>query len=356
MSSDVEMFTQELVPRCVLCGSARSELLCPVTRDRLHGLPGRFSLVRCLDCALVRLSPRPCAASLSRYYPSDYYAYKPCVGFDAPERPLGKLRETLRLAVIAASHGYDRSELPGWAAWVPRRLPVWLRHRARYGLKGFPDAVPNGRALDIGCGNGWFLSRIARLGWEVEGVDISPEAAAIASEEYGVRVHVGALEELSIEDNSFDFIRMSHVIEHLFEPTQTLHRVASLLRPGGRLYIETPNIDSLAFRHTGSYWYQIDSPRHLWLFSPTTLAHALDQCGLSVSRMGACAVTSFPWEETYRREERAGYRFPNRPQLPATQLPRMLAIRTLTRTVARYAPGLGDTIACWAQRPPVDQA
>ena len=49
----------ELVESCDLCGSRAQDVLFATVTDRLHYLPGRFSLIRCSDCALVRLSPRP---------------------------------------------------------------------------------------------------------------------------------------------------------------------------------------------------------------------------------------------------------------------------------------------------------
>src|SRR5205807_1066476 len=89
----------ELVESCDLCGSRAQDVLFATVTDRLHYLPGRFSLIRCSDCALVRLSPRPDAASLPFYYPADdYSAYQPAEGTGPPDRPLAGTREVLRSA------------------------------------------------------------------------------------------------------------------------------------------------------------------------------------------------------------------------------------------------------------------
>jgi 2-polyprenyl-3-methyl-5-hydroxy-6-metoxy-1,4-benzoquinol methylase len=357
----------ERVTTCDMCGSTDYDLLLPNVRDRLHDLPGCFSLIRCSNCTLVRLSPRPDGASLPSYYPAEHYtAYQPAdwsVAF--PGRPFAAVRELLRSAVLRA-RGYENVRLPGWTRIVPKHLPRWLVHRAAYGLNGFPEWVAGGRALDLGCGNGLFLNGIRLHGWDVVGVDLSAAAAMTARASFGIEVHVGELDDAPIDERSFDFVHMSHVIEHLPHPVQTLHRIASLLRPGGRLYVETPNIDSLGFRLSQAYWYPLDAPRHLWLFSPDTLRGALEQCGFSVSRLDAWSRPTFDWEATYKREERDGCLGP-RPHFRSERLfmelaalksldrserPRAAALTLASRAASRLSPRLGDIMSCWAELPP----
>jgi SAM-dependent methyltransferase len=222
-----------------------------------------------------------------------------------------------------------------------------------YDCAGFPSWVSNGRALDIGCGNGVFLDRIRRHGWDVLGIDTSPAAAAAARESFGITVHVGELEDAPIQARSFDFIHMSHVIEHLARPVATLRRVAHLLRPGGRLYVETPNIDSLAFRWSREYWFALDAPRHLWLFSPATLARALSQSGFSVAQLRVHGQPAFDWEATYRREQREGGLLPRRPAVHWWARPRSAALTAATAAAGLLHPRFGDIISCWSQLRPV---
>ena len=224
----------ERVEVCDLCGSAEYDELFPSVRDRFYNLPGRFSLVRCAACSLVRLSPRPDAASLPRYYPADdYYSYEAPVSMaGVPDRSFAGTRETLRATVLRA-RGYDNVDLPLWARIAPKRPARWLVRRATYGFRGFPEWVPDGRALDLGCGNGLFLHCIRRHGWDVVGVELSADAAKAARDTFNITVHVGDLNDAPIEDQSLDFVHMSHVIEHMPYPMETLRRVASLLRPGG---------------------------------------------------------------------------------------------------------------------------
>ena len=343
--------TNELVGTCDLCGSAAYELLLGVVSDRLHRLPGEFSLIRCSGCSLVRLSPRPDAASIPAYYPDEYYAYSVAPPAGVPDRPLAHFRDAVRDAVLRG-HGYETPRRGRGTRLVPSRLPRWIERRAMYDDPGFPPWVPGGRALDIGCGNGRFLDRIRRHGWDVVGVDTSAAAAAAARESFGITVHVGPLEEAPIEERSLDFVHMSHVLEHLPQPVTTLLRVARLLRPGGRLYVETPNVESLGFRWAGQYWFALDAPRHLWLFGAATLPRALVQCGFAADHLSAIGIATFAWEATYRREQREGRMLPTRPSMEWRDRPRAAALAALSTAATTLSPRFGDVLSCWAQLAP----
>ena len=341
----------EVVPRCDLCGSTTSELLLRGVRDRYFGLPGTFDLIRCSNCRLVRLSPRPTMAALSGYYPAEGYdAYETRADEpDAPDRTLGGMRDTLRAAGLS-SLGYDAPSLPGWARVVARHPPRPLLKKATYDREGFPHWVPGGRALDLGCGNGVFLDRIQRHGWEVVGVDMSQAAADVAKELYDITVHVGPLEEAPLQDGSFDYVQMRHVIEHLPAPLETVRRVVQLLRPGGRVYVETPNIESLSFRWSREFWFPLETPRHLWLFSPETLTGTLERAGLRVTSLTAMSFPTFDWESTYKREDREG-RLAERPTITSGERPRAAALTALSRVAEKLSPRFGDILCCWAERP-----
>jgi len=80
----------------------------------------------------------------------------------------------------------------------------------------------------------------------------------------------------------FDIIHLGNVIEHLGDPKKALIKIHSLLKPGGEIIIITPNFDSLSAMVFRNYWYALDSPRHLFLFSPKTIFRLLSETGFSV--------------------------------------------------------------------------
>jgi len=228
-----------------------------------------------------------------------------------------------------------------------------FRNRALYGLSYcFPPYFPDGMALDVGCGNGAFLSYLKPHGWQVSGVDVSSQAAVVAKSEFDIDVFVGELNDAPFSYESFDFVHMSHVIEHMTEPIESLKRIAQLLKPGRVVYIETPNADSDGFKTMGKYWFPLESPRHVYLFSPKTLREAIHRAGLRTTGIWSTFFPgAFSWEDTYRREEKFGTLLPGRPTLRNTQIPRALTKFMASRIRHAFNAFNGDILHAWAMRP-----
>lgn len=144
------------------------------------------------------------------------------------------------------------------------------------------DVAVAPRLLDVGCGGGALLARMRSRGWEVEGIDID-EAALGVARAAGVPVTSATLEELAEENplRRFDVITLDHVLEHLHDPVASLREARRLLRPGGILWLATPNLAALGHRTFGRSWMPLDPPRHLVLFSPGALARALAAAGFA---------------------------------------------------------------------------
>ncbi|HET7034544.1 MAG TPA: class I SAM-dependent methyltransferase [Thermomicrobiaceae bacterium] len=227
---------------CDLCGADDPEPLLTL-HDVLAGTtPLPFQLVRCRRCGLRYLSPRPRAEALPRIYPADY----------APFRQAG--------------------------------LAVWVKRRGlRRDLKAlWPLLAPPRRVLDLGCAAGDLLQLLRELGNHgVLGIEPSTEAAARARAR-GLEVVTGTLQDARLPGGSLDAALLSHVIEHLPAPGDTLDELARVLRPGGALVLWLPNADSLAARLLGARWIGYDAPRHLYAFTPRTLGCLLARHGFTV--------------------------------------------------------------------------
>ncbi len=224
----------------VVCSLCASDAPVPFLqrKDRFTG--ATFTYVRCSECGMIYLNPRPTAVELEEFYPKNYEAY------------------------------YIINE---------RMSPVerWQRRRSLDIQLDFVErsVTRRGRLLDIGCGTGSFLKHAQARGWIVTGLESSHRAANLAREKYGLHVLTGSVQELARPDEEEDVITLWDVLEHLPDPKQTLLECHRLLAPGGMLFFSIPNLSSLSRYVFRQAWIGWDAPRHLHLFTEATVRRLL---------------------------------------------------------------------------------
>jgi len=234
-------------------------------RDRLYPERGTegYNLYRCDQCHLVKILPEHSPDEIKTFYPIDYLAYQP------PRRiERTKFRQRLREGILAKELGYP---------FRPIQVPVVtsLLKRRFYDV---PQYVPDGRALDIGAGSGKYLNLLKELGWNTYGLEMNEKAYATMVQQ-GHQGYLGMIEETGLPESYFDFVSFSEVIEHTYRPTEALRRIHRCLKPGGCIFLSTPNMSSVFAKLMGPYWYPLDTPRHLQLFNPHNLRILLEKCG-----------------------------------------------------------------------------
>ncbi len=148
-----------------------------------------------------------------------------------------------------------------------------------------------GRALDIGCGNGYWASHLARLGWSVVGIDASAEGIGIARKSFpGMRfeqqlIAPDLLDQL--DEEPFDLVLSLEVVEHLYAPREWAQAAFNALRPGGRLVCSTPYhgyLKNLALSLAGKWDWHLKplwDGGHIKFFSRSTLAELLEEAGFT---------------------------------------------------------------------------
>jgi len=228
-----------------MCGSDRCTQYAVVPDLLLERPDVTARLVRCDACGLIYQNPRPTAAEMGQHYPSTYESY-----------------------------GDHRTAARGM---VRRAFNYGMSKRCRY----VTDHVAGGRLLDVGCAAGAFLVAMReRKGWQVQGVEVSAETAQVARERHGLEVFAGTLEEAAFPDDHFDAVTMWDVLEHVHDPVATLREIRRILKPGGVLVVRVPNLASWDARLFGDCWAGLDAPRHLYVFTPQTLAAVEGSAGL----------------------------------------------------------------------------
>ena len=243
---------------CPLCGAHEPKPVL-VARDLLFAHPGGYPLVRCAQCAMQYVSPRPTGAALGKHYPDDYFGYS--------------LHED-----------------------APRILQPFLRAMAR-GISlrrlGYLEAVtgkiaPEAKLLDVGCGVNRLLHCIQEeRGCVGTGLDFKPEIVAYVRDKLQMPIVQGSLDSAGFADAAFDVVLMMEYLEHELDPRGTLLEARRVLRPGGHLALELPYV-GWAGRMFGPNWWNLDIPRHLMFFTPPTLEKMLAQCGFEL-----CSVRPF---------------------------------------------------------------
>lgn len=115
-------------------------------------------------------------------------------------------------------------------------------------LSAIASRVKVGKLLDVGCGSGAFMSVAQQRGWNVTGIELSPDLSQVSRRAVKAEVINAAFESVALPDESYDVVTMWDIIEHVLDPMFCLKKVERLLKPGGVALFCTPDEDSLLAR------------------------------------------------------------------------------------------------------------
>jgi 2-polyprenyl-3-methyl-5-hydroxy-6-metoxy-1,4-benzoquinol methylase len=168
-------------------------------------------------------------------------------------------------------------------------------------VKLLPKGSPEVKVLDIGCGNGFTAFHLARMGFDVTGVDTSEKGIRIAKETYpGIRFEIASVyDNLSALINCIDIVIATEVIEHLFLPRLLIENAYKVLNPRGMLIITTPyhgyfkNISLSIFNKWDSHHTVNWEGGHIKFFSEKTMTELLISSGFK--NISFHNVGRIPW-------------------------------------------------------------
>lgn len=270
----------ERVAACPFCESAERRTLHRDLYDvTFFCAPGGFKMERCGECGSGYLDPRPTPTSLGRAYAA-YYTHTARPGLAPRQSRLGRLREAL--ANGYRNHRFGSDLKPALRVGVPLILAM-PRRRAQ--IEAYCRHLPRrpGVVMDFGCGEGAFLNVARQLGWRALGIDFDPVAVATAQAR-GFAVEQGGEECVATHQEEFDYITISHVVEHVPDPKALLLAAFGALRPGGGLFIETPNLAAYCHERFGRHWRGLEAPRHLQIPTWRGLEALVNRAGFTEVR------------------------------------------------------------------------
>jgi len=215
------------IVNCNLCGSDKYRVIYSMP-DTRYFIDEWFNVVECTNCGLGFVNPRPTNSEMSKYYPSIFYDY-----FER-ERDYHLRR-----------YSAEAKFLQGIASEGHRLL------------------------LDLGCANGDFPRFMQKLGWKVEGVEVSQKSRTITD----FKVYKQDFREIEVYEPCYDAITAWAVLEHVHDPMAYFKKAAQVLKSGGVFVFLVTNFGSLSSRCL----FLEDVPRHLYFFTEGTIKKYLEE-------------------------------------------------------------------------------
>jgi 2-polyprenyl-3-methyl-5-hydroxy-6-metoxy-1,4-benzoquinol methylase len=260
---------------CEFCSSASYKD--HIVREMMFGTRDEFLYRECSNCGCLRIAEVP--SDLSRHYRDGY------IGRGASDKNGLWLfaRNALVFAGMSAAASYA---LIRRVCCLPT---VEVTHLL--GLKR------SQKILDVGAGNGLWVSDLRRSGFNAVGID--PFIPHDISDHRGVAVRHMELADVS---SGWDVIAFNASLEHIPEQIGTLSLAASKLNPGGVLAIRIP-IAASTWKEYGTNWIQLDAPRHLVIHTEQSFRLAAHKAGLEVRKVVYDSTFFQFWgSELYRRD------------------------------------------------------
>jgi len=169
-----------------------------------------------------------------------------------------------------ASWGMTDGQLPNYVYKLKRKN---MAHH----LAQIQKLVPTGRILEVGSAMGSFLKVAQEGGYDVFGVEVSAQGCEAARSLVGEKCIIqGTVEEANLEENSFDVIFLSDLLEHIPQPTRFLEELNKLLKINGLIYIVTPDPKHWSHKVFGKNWVH-HKEEHLLFFSEKSLEWISDR-------------------------------------------------------------------------------
>jgi len=218
--------------RCNLCKSNDYEIKFKIKRYGKN-----FTIVKCKNCKLVYLNPRLTLKDQKKYY-NKYYNY---------------------------------------GAFLKNKKGII--QRAKDDMEFLRKFKKHGNFLEIGCMHGFLLEIARRKKFNIYGIDVTKKVVDYARNELNLPVYYGTIISRKFQNNFFDLVYLSHVIEHVNDPLGDLIEINRILKKNGCIALKCPNFNSIMSLLANKNWWWIAPPEHLYHFTPHSIKIMLKKAG-----------------------------------------------------------------------------
>jgi SAM-dependent methyltransferase len=257
----------------------------------MFGLREEFRYQECADCGCLQLLDVP--LDLRRYYPANY------LSFGDADAARGRAQSSIPRWVSRLRNSGQILQRPVLGTLLARLRPRDDYNDLSRMFRNVPGLTLYSRVLDVGCGSGSLLFRLAEAGftnlWGVDpflddGVDIDGCGQILVAE------------MSSLTGLTFDLIMLHHSLEHMVDQRAALKEIGRLLSPQGTCIIRIPVAGSDPWKRYGADWAELDAPRHICLHSPRSLKAIAQAAGLRIAHVEYDGNSLGYWlSELYRR-------------------------------------------------------
>lgn len=229
---------------CYLCGAQELRIIRTKLRHNI-----RRNVLQCGKCGIVYLEPTQ--RDLKDFYTEEYRKlYTPVIGSAMNSQEL--------FDICLPIQKYRIDEL-------------------KYVLD------PTKKLLDVGCASGAFLHSVKSHVLECVGMEFNLDNARFVEEVLGIKVYTKRIEDIDLPQEFFDIATAFQVLEHVDDPTSFLKGIHKLLKPGGTICIEVPNIQDVLLsvyeiEEYSDFWFR---EPHVFNYSPQTLTMMLEKTGFA---------------------------------------------------------------------------
>jgi len=232
---------------CPICACTQTEIVIESTDFSLT--KENFTILHCPKCTFRFTTPVPIQSEIGRYYKfTEYISHT-----DVKEGWMNHLYHKVRTKTLAQKTKWVQSLFTG--------------HK--------------GHLLDIGAGTGAFVNAMKEKEWKVTGLE--PDAATREKAYQNYKIELQAIDTIyNLPETEFEVISMWHVLEHVHELKPYLTQCFKSLKQNGRLIIAVPNYTSFDASYYKKYWAAYDLPRHLYHFSPKSMAILMESMGFEI--------------------------------------------------------------------------